>query len=126
MKKMISTAAVALLFSAVAIAAVHTATWTKATRNTDGSTIPATGPGSVTTTVEYGTCNGDAFGTRIGDVVTASTGTTAPTPNLSPGTYCFRARHENTYGETSDWSAVVKLVEAAPKPNPPTGFTIGQ
>jgi hypothetical protein len=46
-------------------------------------------------------------------------------PNLEPGTYCFRAKHVNTYGEVSDWTPVVTRTFAAPKPNPPSNFSIG-
>lgn len=124
MKKLIGSIVTLMCVGMLAYAATHNVSWTKATSNTDGTTIPATGPGSVVTQVEYGTCNGDSFGTRIGDVVANSSGTTAVTPNLSPGTYCFRARHINTYGEESAWGATVKVVEAAPVPNPPTGLQI--
>lgn len=113
-----------LLACGIAWAAVHSSSWTKATTNTDGSAIPATGAGSITTTVEYGTCNGQGFGTRIADVIAGTSSSTAPTPNLGPGTYCFRAKHTNTYGVDSDWSQVAQLIEAPPKPNPPTGLTI--
>jgi len=123
-KKFLCTILIATV-SATALAAVRTVSWTKATTNVDGSSIPSTGAGSITTAVEYGTCNGENFGTKIADVVANSTGTSVPTPNLTPGTYCFRAKHVNTYGVESD-AVVVKYVEAAPKPNPPTGFTIGQ
>lgn len=128
MNRLNKAVAVALLASiaAVAFAAVRTVAWTKATTNTDGSSIPATGPGSVTTTVEYGTCNtaGTAFGTKIADVAVASTGTSAPPIDLAPGTYCFRYWHTNTFGVESE-KAVGKYVEAAPTPNKPSGFTIG-
>lgn len=115
-----------MLVCAAAFAAVRTATWTKATTNTDGSSIPATGPGSVTTTAEYGSCNaaGTDFGTKIGDIVVASSGTTAQTPNFAPGTYCIRYWHTNTFGVESE-KTVGKYTEAAPTPNKPTGFTIG-
>ncbi len=105
----------------VAWASVHTATWQKATTHTDGSAIPATGVGSVTTTVEYGTCNGNAFGTKIADIVVRSPGTSAQTPNLPPGRYCVRGKHTtDTYNVDSDWTPAVVLVVEAPKPNPPT------
>lgn len=116
--------AAALLAASVALAATHSVTWSKADTNTDGTPIPATGEGSITTTVEYGTCNGAEFGTKIADVVTASAGTGVMTPNLAPGTYCFRAKHTNTYGVDSDWTPTAQLVEVAPKPNPPRGLTV--
>lgn len=112
--------ALALVIAMPVMAAVVNVTWTKATTNVDGSAIPATGAGSVTTTVEYGTCNGAAFGTKIADVVTATAGVAADSPNLAPGTYCFRAFHTNTFGVNSDPSAVGVKVIGPPKPNPPT------
>lgn len=116
----------AMLLATVALAASRTISWTKATTNTDGSSIPATGPGSVVTSAELGTCNagGTDFGTKIADLVVNSAGTTAPSYDFAPGTYCIRYWHTNTYGVESD-KAVGKYVEAAPKPNKPSGFTIG-
>lgn len=114
------------MLATVAFAATASLTWTNATKNTDGSNIPATGPGSLTSTlIEYGSCSGGAFGTKAGEVVVAGTVTNTTVPGLEPGTYCFRAKHINTYGEMSDWSAVVSKTYAAPKPNPPTNFSIG-
>lgn len=125
MKKMIAALAV-LLTIPLAYAATHTATWTKATTNVDGSAIPATGPGSVTTTVEYGTCNPDGSGfTRIGDVIAGTGGTTATTPDFPPGQRtCYRAYHTNTYGQNSAYSAVAQTTEPTPAPNPPTNLTV--
>lgn len=114
------------LIATVAVAATASLTWTNATKNTDGSNIPATGPGSLaSTTVEYGSCSGSNFGAKIGEVVVAGTIINATVPGLEPGTYCFRAKHTNTYGESSDWTAAVSKTYAAPKPNPPSNFSIG-
>jgi len=108
------------------LAAVANLSWTNATKNVDGSSIPATGAGSLTNTVvEYGSCVGTAFGTKLGEISVAGTVLSATVPGLAPGTYCFRAKHVNTYAEPSDWSTVVSKTYAAPKPNPPENFSIG-
>lgn len=121
-------AAVALAVASVALAEVLTATWENPTTNTDGSAIPATGAGSLASSrLEYGTCTGSgstlALGTKLGEVVTNTNGTTAKTPDLAPGTYCGQVRVTNTYGSESDPSPVAQKVVAAPKPNKPTNFS---
>jgi hypothetical protein len=111
--------------SILAIAATARVSWVNPTTNTDGSSIPATGAGSLTDArVEWGTCNGAAFGTSIGERVLPTPGTPFTTPDLSPGTYCFRVFVGNTYGVASDPSNVASKVVAAPKPNAPTNFTV--
>lgn len=51
-----------------ALAADITTTWTYPTQNTDGSAIPASGAGSIASSrVEWGTCAGAAFGTKLGE-----------------------------------------------------------
>jgi hypothetical protein len=108
----------------IAQAATVTVNWTPPTTNTDGSAIPATGVGSLTIyRVEYGTCNGAAFGTKVGEVTRAApaTGTTL---NLQPGTTCVRAFVSNTYDSESAASNVASKVVAPPVPNPPTNLTV--
>lgn len=113
------------LVAAVALAATITATWTNATRNTDDSVIPATGEGSISTTrIEWGTCNADNFGTKQGEKIVAGTVTTAVTPDLPPGRWCLRAYHVNTWGVASDPSNVAIKVIEAPKPRPPSNFSV--
>lgn len=116
-----------LLFpAAVVLAAALNVTWTNPVQNTDNSAIPASGPGSIASTrIEYGTCNGAAFGTKLGEVVIAGQAESGVLPNLAPGTYCARAFTKNTYGEESDTSGVAQKVIAAPKPKPPSGFSWG-
>lgn len=125
MKKMIAALAV-LMMIPLAYAATHTATWTKATTNTDGSPIPATGPGSVVTTMEYGTCNVDGTNfVKTGDVVVGTSGTSATTPNYPAGQRtCHRAYHVNTYGNRSDYTPVIQTTEPNPIPNPPSLLTV--
>lgn len=109
-------------------AAEATLGWNNATKNTDGSTIPATGPGSLLRThVNYGTCiNGTQFGTGIGVIVVPAPANTAVVSSLVAQTYCFVAKHENTFGEFSGNSNVVSktITLPNPTPNPPTGLVV--
>lgn len=109
------------LVAPVAIAADATLTWQHPTRNVDNSLIPATGPGSIAATrVEYGTCNGTAFGTSQGSQTVTGQAATATVTGLVAGqTYCFRAFSRNTFGEESAASNVVTRVIPAPTPQPP-------
>ena len=114
------------LVGAAALAASVTATWQHPTQNTDDSAIPATGAGSIASTrIEWGSCNGAAFGTAVGEVVVPAPAATTVIPNLGVGTWCARAFSKNTYGAESDASGVVQKVIAAPKPKPPANFSIG-
>lgn len=115
-----------LLGAVAAYAATVNVSWTNATKNTDDSSIPSSGPGSIASTrVEIGTCNGTAFGTKVGEFTVQGAATTATSPNLQPGTWCARAFHTNTYGSESGPSNVAVKVIAAPTPQPPSGFTFG-
>jgi hypothetical protein len=101
-----------------------TSTWTNPTQNTDDSAIPATGAGSLSQArVEYGTCNGTAFGTKAGEVMRPMPTTTA-TLNLNPGTTCVRVSVINTYGAESQPSNVVTRVIDPPVPKPPVLSTV--
>lgn len=114
------------LFAGCASAATVTISWAPPVLNTDESPIPATGAGSLTQyRVEYGTCVGTAFGTRVGEVIRTApaTGTTL---NLQPGQTCVRVFAQNTYGVESDASNVATSVVLPPKPRPPTNATAGQ
>jgi hypothetical protein len=111
----------ALLFlgaCAQASATVVNFTVAPPTQNTDDSTIPASGPGSLTGfRVEWGTCAGSAFGTRIADIVMPAVTGSA---DLAPGAYCFRAYARNTFGQESAASPVVARTVTAPIPRAPT------
>lgn len=62
--------------------------------------LPATGPGALLShRVEYGTCNGSAFGTSLGSVVVAMPAIKGSFPNVPIGLYCLRAFPKNAYGE---------------------------
>lgn len=117
--------ALVLLVVVPAFAADVTVTWTPPTQNTDGSAIPASGPGSLTSTrVEWGSCVGTAFGTTAGERTVNAPAATTTITGLAPGTHCFRAYARNTYGVESLASGVASRTLAAPTPNPPTAVTV--
>lgn len=120
-KIMVIVATASMAIAATVGAKVITGRWTDATTNEDGSAIPATGAGSIASTrFEWGTCNGSAFGNKLGEVtVQAGSPRVAPTSDLPPGTYCGRFIHKNTYGVESDPSDVVTKTIDAPKPGKP-------
>ncbi len=110
-----------LLFASAASAATVTVTWTPPTQNTDGSTIPATGEGSLKTyRIEYGTCSAPGvFAVKAGEV-TRPAPATGIVLNLNPGTTCVRAFVANTYDQESDASNVATSVVPFPRPKAPT------
>lgn len=113
------------LFASIAVAGEAQLSWTFPTQNTDGTTIPASGDGSLTDTViEWGSCSGGAFDVKAGEFAVSVPTNTYTVPNLAPATHCFRAKVTNTYGVVSDWSGTVNKVIAPPKPNPPVLLVI--
>lgn len=113
-----------MCIAGIASAATVTVTGVNPTTNTDGSTIPATGAGSLTNLrIEYGTCSAaNVFGTKVGEVnrtAKAAGASFSETLNLDPGTSCVRAYAKNTYGVESDASNVTSKVVDPPKPGPP-------
>lgn len=105
----------------VARAADLNVTWTAPTQNTDGSAIPATGAGSLASTrVEWGSCNGAAFGTRVGEQTVNAPAASTVITGVAPGTWCVRAFARNTYGAESEASNVASRVVNPPTPQPPT------
>jgi hypothetical protein len=116
-------ALVALMLVAFAAhASTATLSWTLPTQNTDGSAIPATGPGSIASTrVEWGSCAGaNVFGTKAGEVTVSAPGTSTTIAALAPATtYCFRAFARNTYAAESAASNVASKAMPTPVPNPP-------
>ena len=103
-----------------ALAADVAVTWTQPTTNTDGSAIPATGPGSIASNrIEWGTCNGTAFGTKVGERVVSPVATSATVTGLGPATWCFRVYATNTYAQESAASNAAQRVVNPPTPNPP-------
>lgn len=118
--------ALALLIPLVALAAGITATWTNPTTNTDSSSIPATGPGSLATaTLSYGPCNAaqTAMTSVTGTIVTTEPASTAVVPTLAPGVWCASETVTNTYGNTSTASNVAPKTVQAPTPGAPSNFT---
>lgn len=109
------------LFATAALATDATVTWVLPTQNTDGTSIPATGPGSIVSTkIEHGYCSGSAFGTKLGEQTVNAPATTATIVNLAAGfTYCFRASARNTFGVDSAFSNVAQKVVPNPTPNAP-------
>ena len=115
------------LLAPSAYAADLSVAWTNPTQNTDGSTIPATGAGSLTQTrVEWGACaSAGVFGTKAGEVVVAAPAVAATINGVTPGsTVCVQAFTKNTYGSESAASAVVSKVVPAPVPQPPVLVTV--
>lgn len=119
-------------------------TWVNATTNTNGTAIPATGPGSLArTTVEYGTCGaGGVFGVKQGEITVVPPATAAQVSMVVVQQYCFAAFHSNTYATTfapcldpavpascplgnSGRSNVAAKNNPAPRPTPPAGLTVG-
>ncbi len=117
-----------LLAPALASAAILNFSWENATRNTDGSAIPASGPGALTgTQIEYGPCNAGrtALASVTATIDAPAGAAAAASPNLPPGDWCSRARHSNTYGEFSTWTGVVFKSVPRPVPEPPSNFSFG-
>jgi hypothetical protein len=117
--------AAALIMCTAAEAGTVTYQGTNPTKNTDDSTIPATGAGSLTQLrIEYGTCSApNVFGTKAGEVTRTSPAAGATftgTLNLQPGTSCIRILVQNTYGSESDPSNITTRTVDPPKPMPPT------
>ena len=110
-----------IVIAPAVMAADATITWTHPTRNVDGSSIPATGAGSIAATrMQVGTCSGTAFGTLLNEILITGQGTTATFTGLSAGsTVCFRGFSRNTYGQESAVSNIVSRVIPAPVPQPP-------
>ena len=116
--------AIALLLLVIgtsdANAATVTIAWTHPTQNVDGSPLPVA---QITRTrVEWGSCNGTAFGTEAGEAFAEQQATTLATPDLAPGVYCFRAftrRTVNSVHVWSDPSNVATHTIAPPLPSKP-------
>lgn len=105
------------LLAGSAFAGTATVTWTNPTTRTDGSALT----GAISTRVEWGTCNGTAFGSAVGEKTATGTSTTVTLP---AGSYCFRAfTRDSSNVESAASNVLAKLVPVAP-PNPPTLVTI--
>lgn len=114
--------AFALLFPICVLAGVAVVSWSPPVTNTDGTTIPASGAGSITETrVQYGTCaSGGGFGTAQGQVIVAMPATSVEINSFVSGqTVCFRAFAKNTFGVESAASNVASKTFDPPTPRPP-------
>jgi len=114
-----------LSFAGPLMAASVTASWTHPTSFVDGTTLALSQIAS--TRVEYGSCSGTAFGTKVGEVTVPAPATSTTITGLVPGTHCFRAYTRTTAaagGLESGPSGVATKVIAFPAPNPPTIVTI--
>lgn len=95
------------LLAFIAEAATYEVTVAHPTKYADGSSIPASGNGALTSfRVEYGSCAGAAFGTAQGQKSTPMPANKVLLPNVQSGVVCFRAVWSNDYGQ-SEPSAVV-------------------
>jgi hypothetical protein len=120
--------ALAALLPGMALAVPVTLTWQNPTTHTDGSALTV-----ISTRIEYGSCGGTVtaptFGTKAGEWVQTGAEATSQSPNLSPGTYCFRAlaRGAVTTACTTPCesvpSNVARKVVAPTAPNPPANLT---
>jgi len=120
-------AGIALLGTLPALAADITWTWVNPVKNTDNSNIPATGPGSLTVgRLEFGTCNGAAFGTKAGEIPLTAAQVAAHTvteTNLLPQTRCAMVHVSNTFLAESAASNVGQAVIPNPTPGAPSGLS---
>ena len=111
----------ALMLPGLALAATVNLTWTLPNTNTDGTPL-AVGD-LATTTIEYGSCSGAAFGTKVGQIVVSAPLGATTSPNLTPGVWCFRAMVTTTpaKGSVSSSFSNIKSATVPPAtPSPPT------
>lgn len=118
-----------LMFSAAAMSADGNVSWVNATLNTDGTTIPASGPGALASTeIQWGLCTAISPLTfpaaPAGTLSVPFPGTTVIVPGLAPGDWCFRARHVTTDGIFSAWSGLKLKNVPVPKPKAPTSLNV--
>lgn len=117
-----------LLVTFSAHAADVTWSWTNPTTNTDNSAIPASGAGSLSSgRLEFGTCNGTAFGTKAGEVPLTQADVTAHSVkqlNILPSTVCGRVYVRNTFSVESAASNVASVTVNPPTPGNPTGLSV--
>ena len=117
--------AMALFSPYKADAAPVTVTWTNATLNEDGSTIPATGDLSLaSTTVEYAACIAGALSEPQIPTIVLMPAEELVVDIVTPGDWCFVARH-TTVGnvDSADSNISVKTI-APPVPMPPASLTV--
>jgi hypothetical protein len=116
--------AVGLLLGGAAYAGTATVTYTIPTTRVGGTALPA---GEIKAhRIEWGSCSGTAFGTKIGESIVGPAVNSVVIPNLTEGqTYCFRAFSQDTLNRWSAASNVdSKLIPLPPPPNPPVITTV--
>lgn len=108
----------------MAYAGTLTGSWTLATQYTDNTPIAPTGPTALASTrVEYGSCNGLLFGTKLGEVIVPVPTVTVAVPNIAAGTYCLQGWSKLVNGDESPTASNVgKTVVPSPLPKPPSSF----
>ncbi len=123
--------ACASLHSPPADAGTSVVTWTNAPDNTDLSLIVDDGVDETSYAswrIEYGTCVGTAFGTKVGEIIrtrpVAGASLTTATVNTQSGLKCFRVYATNKAGNESAASNVGSRTVPAPTPKAPTVLTI--
>lgn len=95
-------------------------TWTNATTDVNGNSLPASGPGALTQTRIQRSlnCTASSFGTVAQTLNVTPDVLSVLFENLEPGTHCFRARHISrdaaNVEQLSDWSATVSKLISAP------------
>lgn len=116
----ITLALLGLFLPLIATAGTLTASWTNPVTYSDTTPLPTS---DITQTrVEYGTCNGAAFGTRINQGAVQGALTTITFTGLPPATYCVRA-FTTAKGTESLASNVSQVTITQAPPNPPVLVT---
>lgn len=102
--------------------------WLQSTLYVDGSALPTSE--ILGNRVAWGTCNGTAFGTKLGEHKLAPV-ITDTISNLVAGTYCIQvyttAQKPGQLATESDPATPVSITVAlapTPKPNPPSRLTV--
>jgi len=125
MKKLIL---LSLMFSSTVLGDTATVTWNHPTTNTNGSTIPASGEGSlVSSRVVYGICTVvGTFNNAPSSLLVLYPTNSVEINSLAAGQWCFGVYSKNTYGSESLISAIVsKTIANTPTiPNPPVILTV--
>jgi hypothetical protein len=110
-------AALAVLVAFPSLAGTVMASWANPTTYVDDSPLPVS---AITRTrIEYGTCAGlNVFGTKLGEFVSVGNDTSEVSPNLQPGTYCFRALTTASGAESvassTDDAVILQVAPRAP------------
>lgn len=108
-----------------ALSANISGTFTYPTKFVDGSSLALSQIERMR--VEYGSCNGTAFGTKAGEVLVTPPATAYTITGLTPGPYCLRAFTKATTaagGLESDSTNVLQHSIAWPKPEPGVLVTV--